>query len=143
MESFNMQLSTNLPSGQSAVKHINQNPDPLPMNVSKDADAGFMAELRRIDEPRYNGLVANILKAAYAQARSPKPMDRRCPCGASLTEKRQGSKWCSDTCRKRLGRQNNPETHIQNKGVADAKSDGWWGGSLELPNATTNGVAAL
>src|SRR6266404_7876070 len=127
-----MHLSTNLPSGPSAEEHINLHRDPLPMNVSKEADAAFMAELKRADEPRYNRLVANILKVAYAQDRRTEPTDRRCPCGASLAGKRQGSKWCSDTCRKRLGRQYNPETHIQNKRVADTKSDGWWDHSLEV-----------
>jgi hypothetical protein len=140
---FQMHLSTNLPSGPSAVERINQNPEPLPANVSEEADAAFIAELARTDEPRYNRLVTNIQKAAFALDRRTEPADQRCPCGASLDGKRHGSKWCSDTCRKRLGRQNNPETHIQNKEVADAKSDGWWGGSLELTNAATNGVAAL
>lgn len=67
---------------------------------------------------------------------------RLCACGASLAGKRRGAKWCSDTCRKRLGLQNNPETHIQNKGFADAKIDGWWGGSLEVSEAPENGKAA-
>jgi hypothetical protein len=136
-----MQLSTNMPSGQSAAEHINQDPDALSMNVSKGADAAFVAELRRSDEPRYNRLVTNIQKAAYAQARRPESLDRRCPCGASLVGKRHGSRWCSDTCRKRLGRENNPETHIQNKELAEEKLDGWWGDSIEVSNAPENGAA--
>lgn len=38
-------------------------------------------------------------------------------CGVSLVGGRKGRLYCSDVCRKRLGRRNNPETPIQNKGL--------------------------
>jgi hypothetical protein len=138
---FKMNLSTNLPSGLSTAEYINQDRDLL-LNVSKEADAAFMAELKRTDEPRYNRLVTIIQRSAYAHDRRTEPVDRCCSCGASLTGKRQGSKWCSDTCRMRLGRQNNPKTHIQNKGAADAKIEGLGGPVLELSKAPENGCTA-
>jgi hypothetical protein len=42
-------------------------------NVSAEADAAFMAELKRIDRPRYDHLVDNIRKQAYKTLRTPKP----------------------------------------------------------------------
>lgn len=42
------------------------------MNVSKEADRNFMAELRRTDRVRYERLVTAIQRDAYRAARSEK-----------------------------------------------------------------------
>src|SRR5712672_679502 len=55
-----MQLSTNTPSGPSAVEHINQHRDPMPANLSYEADTAFMDELARTDEQRYRRLVPDL-----------------------------------------------------------------------------------
>jgi hypothetical protein len=61
-----MQLSTDLPYGSKAVmQHINSGAS-LAMNVSKEADSVFMAEVKRIDRTRYDRLIKNMQKDAYA-----------------------------------------------------------------------------
>ena len=129
-----MQFSGSGLHGKAALEYIKakqsgQIETTISSNVSKEADRAFMQELKRTDLSRYDRLIANIQKSTYAHARRPEPADRHCSCGASLTGKRQGSKWCSDTCRMRIGPQNNPKKRIQNKGVAATKI-----GSLLVPH---------
>src|SRR5712692_2208775 len=96
-----------------------------PANVTQQADAAFLDELKNTDKVRYDRLTASIQQGEGGDMPPVcwvEPADSRCLCGASLVGKRRGAKWCSDVCRMRLGRQNNPKTRIQNKGVADAKN---------------------
>lgn len=48
-----MQFSTNLPYGGKGVRKHLESGASLPMNVSRDAEQAFMAELRRTDPKRY------------------------------------------------------------------------------------------
>jgi hypothetical protein len=48
-----MQLSTDLPYGEKRVRKHLESGASLPMNVSRQADREFMADLRRTDPRRY------------------------------------------------------------------------------------------
>jgi hypothetical protein len=48
-----MRLSTNLPYGENRIRQHFESGASLPMNVSRQADREFMAELRRTDPRRY------------------------------------------------------------------------------------------
>jgi len=51
-----MQLSTNLPYGEKRIRKHLESGASLPVNVSREADREFMAELRRTDPRRYGRL---------------------------------------------------------------------------------------
>jgi hypothetical protein len=95
------------------------------LKTPEGAEAGRAFQLltpaQRCDIDPTAAKVTDATPDPVPQARGSDPVDRRCICGASLAGKRQDAKWCSDTCRMRLGRQNKPKTHIENKGFADAK----------------------
>jgi hypothetical protein len=42
---------------------------PVPVNVSREADVAFLAELKRSDRPRWNRLMDAMQKQAYANQR--------------------------------------------------------------------------
>jgi hypothetical protein len=48
-----MQLSTNLPYGEKRIRQHLESGASLSMNVSREADREFMAELRRTDPRRH------------------------------------------------------------------------------------------
>jgi len=62
-----MQFSTNLPYGSKVAEHLASGVS-LKMNVSADADAVFMSELKRTDPKRYARIEKAILERAYAKA---------------------------------------------------------------------------
>jgi len=67
-------------------------------------------------------------------------------CGASLKGKRRGSRFCSDTCRKRQSvqnRSNNAEMLIQNKQVTDAISGFGYVCSLDRRTARKSAAAPI
>src|SRR6266404_2799969 len=93
-----MQLSTNTPSGPSAVEHINQHRDPMPANVSNEADASFMDELARTDEQRYRRLVPDSGSMEHWK------VGACSQCGAAILDapflsSTRGGKFCSRICR--------------------------------------------
>lgn len=53
LEGTHMQFSTNLPYGEKQIREHIESGANLPMNVSREADQAFMAELRRTDPKRY------------------------------------------------------------------------------------------
>jgi hypothetical protein len=72
------------------------------MNVSKEADAAFMTELKRTDRPRYDRLVKAM--QVHTLGRLPKVIEisgRRClHCGLPLPEGlRQDGQHCDAACK--------------------------------------------
>lgn len=63
-----MQLSTDLPYGSKAVRENINSGASLIMNVSPEADAAFMSELKRTDSERYNRLAKNMQVGAIRHA---------------------------------------------------------------------------
>jgi len=63
-----MQFSTDLPYGSKAIAEHLASGAKLKMNVSKEADAAFMAELKRTDPKRYARIERTIVRSAYPQA---------------------------------------------------------------------------
>lgn len=112
-----MHLSTNLPSGQSAVERISQHPDPLPANVSREADAAFLEELARTDERRYRRLAPD--------AGTPErwKVGACSQCGAAildapfLSSTRDG-KFCTRACR-----DNDPAKPLRKRGRPAGSKD--------------------
>ena len=86
-----------------------------PLFLSIRLQAIHRMRRRRLDD------LKGMIRVVQATTNLPESDMRRCSCGALLIGKRTGAKWCSDACRMRLGRQNNPKTHIQNKRLTDAK----------------------
>jgi len=77
------------------------------MNVSKEADAGFMAELERTDPERYRKLIHNMLKEATRLRRLSQPgtvttIPRKCGyCGLALPpDLRSDARYCDSTCQR-------------------------------------------
>jgi hypothetical protein len=112
-----MQLSTNLPCGQSGVEYVNQHPDPLPPNVSKEADAAFMDELSRTDERRYRRLVPDSGTTEHRK------VGTCSQCGAAildmpfLSSTRDG-KFCTRICR-----DNDPAKPLRKRGRPRGSKD--------------------
>jgi hypothetical protein len=81
------------------------------INVSKEADAAFMAELKRTDQARYDCLVRNMQKEALRLRRMSQPVatttiERRCQhCGLVLpSDARADSRYCDSTCQRNARR---------------------------------------
>jgi hypothetical protein len=77
------------------------------MNVSKQADAMFMAELKRTDRERYDRLIRNMEREAARLRRLSQPgtvttMQRRCQhCGLALpSDIRSDRQYCDGACKK-------------------------------------------
>jgi hypothetical protein len=76
------------------------------MNVSKEADAGFMRELKRLDPARYNRLLDNMRREAYRNKSKPTaPSDVRY-CENQKDGKhrlpddaRGNAKYCDEACK--------------------------------------------
>jgi len=73
-----MQLSTNLPYGGKRIRQHLESGASLPVNVSREADRAFMAELQRTDPGRYARLekaiqtdLIHLPKAARTGTESP------------------------------------------------------------------------
>ena len=93
-----MQLSTNLPTSLKQYDSLPGTPLRLPMNVSRESDASFMAELKRTDPVRHRRLVDRFQKAHY-QAEKQR---RRCwHCGLVLPpDIRSDALYCDSTCQR-------------------------------------------
>jgi hypothetical protein len=77
----------------------------LKMNVSKEADAAFMAEVKREDPERYERLLKNMLKQATRLRRLSQPgtvttIRRKCEhCRLALPpDLRSDARYCDRTC---------------------------------------------
>jgi hypothetical protein len=89
-----MKLSSNLSRGV-----------PASMNVSKEADAGFMHELKRTDRPRYNSLIASIQQAAFRlQGTTAAATCQYSLCNGSTSHLRAGTKFCTAACKMKAAR---------------------------------------
>lgn len=99
-----MQLSTDLPSELKAIKKYfaNRGETNLPMNVSKEADAAFVSELRRTDLARYARLRKTLDIAGYAAQRAAWVEARRCEhCNLVLPlDIRSDAQFCDRTCQR-------------------------------------------
>ena len=79
-------------------------------NVSREADAGFTAELKKTDRARYDRLIHNMEHEASRQVRLSKQVTeitrRKCEyCGLVLaSDARADSRYCDDACRKASSR---------------------------------------
>jgi Txe/YoeB family toxin of Txe-Axe toxin-antitoxin module len=108
-----MQFSTDLPSGVKAVLEHIESGKKLSPNVSKKADAAFMASLKRQDRDRYDRLIENMQRRAYASLRKPTPVredraeSRRCAhCNLPLpADARTDAQFCDSSCRSARKRQ--------------------------------------
>jgi hypothetical protein len=76
------------------------------MNVSKESDAAFMAELKRTDRPRYDRLIITMQTGAFRQTRQAetKVVEMPAPqcehCGLKLPpDKRVDGRYCDASCR--------------------------------------------
>jgi hypothetical protein len=74
------------------------------MNVSREANAGFMADLKREDRPRYDRLIRNIQIGAARMQRLQNVTEipqRRCEqCGLTLpSDIRADSRFCDEACK--------------------------------------------
>lgn len=79
------------------------------MNVTKEADAAFMRELKRTDRPRYDRLEKAIRTAAHRSKQQDKPRCRH--CGLFLPDDiRSDAKYCDAACKKAYQRANAPYT---------------------------------
>ena len=79
------------------------------VNVSREGDRDFMAELKREDRPRYDRLIRNIqIGAAKLQRQSQvtEIPQRKClHCGLVLpTELRTDARYCDSTCERNAKR---------------------------------------
>ena len=72
------------------------------MNVSKEADAAFMRELKIADPVRFANLTRNMRKTASKSHREGVCANPK--CSASLATCKAGALYCSDACRKQFDR---------------------------------------
>jgi hypothetical protein len=81
------------------------------MNVNKEADAVFLAELKRTNRARYDHLIRNMQKEALRLRRLSQSVGitttrRRCQhCGLVLaSDARADSRYCDSTCQRNARR---------------------------------------
>jgi hypothetical protein len=70
------------------------------MNVSKEANAAFMSELKRVNPKRYANLIKNMQCAAIAQKTVTAIDSKKCrQCGLVLPEQRKDARFCDRSCK--------------------------------------------
>jgi len=91
-----MKVSTNLPSGWTAIKKHLAEDTTLVRNVGEEADLAFMRELEREDPQRYHRLMRNI----FARGRADKDNCQKCGLALPFKDRRSDTKYCDDACKK-------------------------------------------
>lgn len=90
----------------------------LAMNVSNEADVGFLSALKREDPERYHRLQRNLERAVGGARRRTRRAARHykaCPgCNRRFLPHRSDARTCSDACRKRVERRapTGPVSHL-------------------------------
>ncbi|MGA2430166.1 MAG: hypothetical protein ABSH13_16820 [Candidatus Acidiferrum sp.] len=95
-------LSTDVPYRLKAIRAHLTSGASLPMNVSREADAAFMQELKRMDPKRHARLIKNLQLAHLSALKDQYGPSGRCQnCGLVLpTDIRKDSVYCDRTCQK-------------------------------------------
>lgn len=79
---------------------------PLPSNVSQEADAAFIRELKRTDPARYDRLIDNVRREAYRKKSDPTELSDIRYCDNQKDGKhrlpfnvRRNAKYCDEACK--------------------------------------------
>jgi hypothetical protein len=72
------------------------------VNVNKKADEAFMKELEKADPERYRNLIRNMRQGAARNNQA--GICGNTGCGSTLAHLRAGTRFCSESCKKRASR---------------------------------------